>query len=186
MRSKYVLNKNNKNTNPKIKNLKITIFSNPAKSSNPKASKYQINPKIQHNQSNKKKNLKLKKTHPKQVEPSKPTWSKPRFGGHAPCRRALLWRKARSTTPFISQTSNHLGLFLFCNMGHSVVLNSWVSWVNFCWVVVPIWVRVAVVSGSDLGLVCGLLRGLVFHLWFGLWFIGGFGHCDCSWVSGLL
>ena len=48
------------------------------------------------------------------------------------------------------------------------VLNSWVSWVNFCWVVVPIWVRVAVVSGSDLGLVCGLLRGLVFHLWFGL------------------
>ena len=48
------------------------------------------------------------------------------------------------------------------------VLNSWVSWVNFCWVVVPIWVRVVVVGGSDLGLVCGLLRGLVLHLWFGL------------------
>ena len=24
------------------------------------------------------------------------------------------------------------------------------------------------------------------HLWFGLWFIGGFGHCDCPWVRGLL
>ena len=48
------------------------------------------------------------------------------------------------------------------------VLNSWVSWVNFCWVVVPIRVRVAVVGGSDLGLVCGLLCGLVLHLWFGL------------------
>ena len=48
------------------------------------------------------------------------------------------------------------------------VLNSWVSWVNFCWVVVPIWVRVAVVGGSDLGLVCGLLRVLVLRLWFGL------------------
>ena len=47
-------------------------------------------------------------------------------------------------------------------------LNSWVSWVNFCWVVVPIWVRVVVVGGFDLGLVCGLLRGLVLHLWFGL------------------
>ena len=56
-----------KNTNPKIKNLKITIFSNPAKSPNPKAPKYQINPKIQHNQS-KQKNLKLKKTHLKQVQ----------------------------------------------------------------------------------------------------------------------
>ena len=45
------------------------------------------------------------------------------------------------------------------------VLNSWVSWVNFCWVVVPIWVRVVVVvGGSDLGLVCGLLHGLVLHL----------------------
>ena len=31
-----------------------------------------------------------------------------------------------------------------------------------------IWVRVVVVGGSDLGLVCGLLRGLVLHLWFGL------------------
>ncbi|KAF3952460.1 hypothetical protein CMV_021982 [Castanea mollissima] len=40
------------------------------------------------------------------------------------------------------------------------VLSSWVSWVNFWWVVVPIWVWVAVVGGSDLGLVCGLLRGL--------------------------
>ena len=50
------------------------------------------------------------------------------------------------------------------------VLNSWVSLVNFSWVVVPIWVRVAVVvvGGSDLGLVCGLLRVLVLHLWFGL------------------
>ena len=49
------------------------------------------------------------------------------------------------------------------------VLNSWVSWVNFCWVVVPIWVRVVVVvGGSDPGFVCGLLRGLVLHLWFGL------------------
>ena len=47
-------------------------------------------------------------------------------------------------------------------------LNSWVSWVNFCWVVVPIRVRVAVVGGSDLGLVRGLLRGLALHLWFGL------------------
>ena len=28
------------------------------------------------------------------------------------------------------------------------VLNSWVSWVNFCWVVVPIWVSVVVVGGS--------------------------------------
>ena len=33
------------NTNPKIKNLKITIFSNPTKSSNPKTPKYQINKK---------------------------------------------------------------------------------------------------------------------------------------------
>ena len=66
------------------------------------------------------------------------------------------------------------------------VLNSWVSWVNFCWVVVSIQVRVAVVGGSDLGLVRGLLRGLVLLLWFGLWFIGGFGHCDCPWVRGLL
>ena len=48
------------------------------------------------------------------------------------------------------------------------VLNSWVSWVNFCWVVVSIQVRVAVVGGSDLGLVRGLLRGLVLLLWFGL------------------
>ncbi|KAF3960185.1 hypothetical protein CMV_015082 [Castanea mollissima] len=48
------------------------------------------------------------------------------------------------------------------------VLNSWVSWVNFCWVVVPIWVRVAVVGGSDLGLVCRLLRGLVCVLLVGL------------------
>ena len=31
-----------------------------------------------------------------------------------------------------------------------------------------IWVRVVVVGGSDLGLVCSLLRGLVLHLWFGL------------------
>ena len=31
-----------------------------------------------------------------------------------------------------------------------------------------IWVRVVVVGGSDLGLICGLLRGLVLHLWFGL------------------
>ena len=45
----------NPKINPKIKNLKITIFSNPAKSSNPKALKYQINPKIQHNQSKQKK-----------------------------------------------------------------------------------------------------------------------------------
>ena len=48
------------------------------------------------------------------------------------------------------------------------VLNSWVSWVDFCWVVVLIRVRVAVVGGSDLGLVRGLLSGLVLHLWFGL------------------
>ena len=48
------------------------------------------------------------------------------------------------------------------------VLNSWVSWVNFCWVVVSIQVRVAVVGGFDLGLVRGLLRGLVLLLWFGL------------------
>ena len=41
------------------------------------------------------------------------------------------------------------------------VLNSWVSWVDFCWVVVLIRVRVAVVGGSDLGLVHGLLCGLV-------------------------
>ena len=48
------------------------------------------------------------------------------------------------------------------------VLNSWVSWVDFCWVVVPIRVRVAVVGGFNLGLVHGLLRDLVLHLWFGL------------------
>ena len=41
------------------------------------------------------------------------------------------------------------------------VLNSWVSWVDFCWVVVLIRVRVAVVGGSDLGLLRGLLCGLV-------------------------
>ena len=73
MRSKYVLNKNNKNTNPKIKNLKITIFSNPAKSSNPKASKYQINPKIQHNQSNKKKKTSnSEKPIPSKLNPANP------------------------------------------------------------------------------------------------------------------
>ena len=38
------------------------------------------------------------------------------------------------------------------------VLNSWVSWVDFCWVMVLIRVRVAVVGGSDLGLVRGLLQ----------------------------
>ena len=38
------------------------------------------------------------------------------------------------------------------------VLNSWVSWVDFCWVVVLIRVRVAMVGGSDLGLVRGLLQ----------------------------
>ena len=41
------------------------------------------------------------------------------------------------------------------------VLNSWVSCVDFCWVVVLIRVRVAVVGGSDLGLLRGLLCGLV-------------------------
>ena len=53
MKTNTRLSKNkfrSKNTNPeikiqKLKNLKITIFSNPAKSSNPKAPKYQINPK---------------------------------------------------------------------------------------------------------------------------------------------
>ena len=55
-----------------------------------------------------------------------------------------------------------------CEWATVYVLNSGVSWVNFCWVVVPIWVRVVVVGGSDLGLVCGLLRGLVLLLWFGL------------------
>ena len=48
------------------------------------------------------------------------------------------------------------------------VLNSWVSWVNFFWVVVPIQIKVVVVGGSNLGLLCGLLCGLVLHLWFGL------------------
>ena len=66
------MNKNNKNTNPKIKNLKITIFSNPAKSSNPKASKYQINPKIQHNQSNKKKTSNSEKPIPSKLNPANP------------------------------------------------------------------------------------------------------------------
>ena len=71
-------------------------------------------------------------------------------------------------------------------VGHGVCSKFVGSWVDFCWVVVLIQVRVAVVSGFDLGLVHGLLRGLVLHLWFGLWFIGGFGHCDCPWVYGLL
>ena len=31
-----------------------------------------------------------------------------------------------------------------------------------------IWVRVVVVGGGGLGLVCGLLCGLVLHLWFSL------------------
>ena len=48
------------------------------------------------------------------------------------------------------------------------VLNSLVSWVNFFWVVVPIQIKVVVVGGSNLGLLCGLLCGLVLHLWFGL------------------
>ena len=52
---KQELKLRSKNTNPKIKNLKITIFSNLAISSNPKTSQYQINPKIQHNQSKQKK-----------------------------------------------------------------------------------------------------------------------------------
>ena len=64
-------------------------------------------------------------------------------------------------------------------MGHGVCSKFVGSWVDFCWVVVLIQVRVAVVGGSDLGLVRGLLCGLVLHLWFGLCFIGGFGHCDC-------
>ena len=33
----------------------------------------------------------------------KPTSSKPRFGGHAPRRRALLRRKARSTTTLVGE-----------------------------------------------------------------------------------
>ena len=37
-------------------------------------------------------------------KPSKPTPSKPRFGGHAPHRRALLRQKARSTTALVGQT----------------------------------------------------------------------------------
>ena len=41
------------------------------------------------------------------------------------------------------------------------VLNSGVSWVNFCWVVVPIWVSVVVVGGSDLGLVTVIVPGFV-------------------------
>ena len=49
-------------------------------------------------------------------------------------------------------------------MGHGVCSKFVGSWVDFCWVMVPIRVRVAVVGGFDLGLVRGLLRGL----WFGL------------------
>ena len=58
-----------KNTNPEIKIQKLKISISPfsqTKSSNLKAPKYQINSKIQHNQS-KQKNLKLKKTHLKQT-----------------------------------------------------------------------------------------------------------------------
>ena len=43
------------------------------------------------------------------------------------------------------------------------VLNSWVSWVNFFWVVVPIQIKVVVVGGSNLGL-----------LWLALWFGSSF------------
>ena len=53
-------------------------------------------------------------------------------------------------------------------MGHGVCSKFVGSWVDFCWVVVLIRVRVAVVGGSDLGLVRGLLCDLVLHLWFGL------------------
>ena len=46
----------------KIINLIGTIFSNPAKSSNPKTPKYQINPKIHHNQPKQKKKKKKNST----------------------------------------------------------------------------------------------------------------------------
>ena len=59
------------------------------------------------------------------------------------------------------------------------VLNSWVSWVNFCWVVVLIRVRVAVVGGSDLGLVRGLLCGLVCDLLVGLVTVIVLGFVAC-------
>ena len=45
-------------------------------------------------------------------------------------------------------------------------LNSWVSWVNFCWVVVPIWVR----GGS-----------WWFRSRFGLWLVSWFGSSFVVW-----
>ena len=79
----------------------------------------------------------------------------------------------------LSLPLSHLGLSLVLDffwggggcllgVGHGVCSKFVGSWVNFCWVMVPIRVRVAVVGGFELGLVCGLLRGLVLHLWFGL------------------
>ena len=94
-----------KNTNPKIKNLKITIFSNPTKSSNPKAPKYQMNKKNTTQPIQTKKNLKLRKTHLKQVEPQiSPMCNSTRSRLRSLCFKDLRWRSSLTVLTMLMET----------------------------------------------------------------------------------
>ena len=94
-----------KNTNPKIKNLKITIFSNPTKSSNPKAPKYQMNKKNTTQPIQTKKNLKLRKTHLKQVEPQiSPMCNSTRSRLRSLCFKDLRWRSGLTVLTMLMET----------------------------------------------------------------------------------
>ena len=94
-----------KNTNPKIKNLEITIFSNPTKSSNPKAPKYQINKK-KYNTTNPNK----RKTQT-QKNPSQASWTldladmySTRSHLRSLCFKDLRWRSGLTVLTMLMET----------------------------------------------------------------------------------